>query len=214
MNFNKHLNLEGQHALLGASKFYWIDDDEDSFLKRMRSSYVTTIGTLLHDIARKHIKHSFKLAKGDKRSVLLELIDKGIPARIIDEMDFDALYSNLSTYVNDAIGYKMQPEVVLRYSDYCFGTTDAINFNESKKFLRIHDYKSGSTPAHIEQLMIYEALFCLEYKYKPGDIESELRIYQSNDVLIHNPTPDEILPIIEKMIQFDKFIREITGWED
>ena len=192
MNFNKHLNLEGQHALLGASKFYWIDDDEDSFLKRMRSSYASTIGTLLHDIARKHIKHSFKLAKGDKRSVLLELIDKGIPARIIDEMDFDALYSNLSTYVNDAIGYKMQPEVVLRYSDYCFGTTDA----------------------HIEQLMIYEALFCLEYKYKPGDIESELRIYQSNDVLIHNPTPDEILPIIEKMIQFDKFIREITGWED
>ena len=32
------------------------------------------------------------------------------------------------------------------------------------KILRIHDYKSGITPAKMDQLMIYAALFCLEYK--------------------------------------------------
>lgn len=25
MNFNNHLNLEGQHAFLGASKYHWIN---------------------------------------------------------------------------------------------------------------------------------------------------------------------------------------------
>ena len=28
MNFNKHLNLDGQHAFLGASKYHWINYDE------------------------------------------------------------------------------------------------------------------------------------------------------------------------------------------
>ena len=28
MNFNRHSNLEGQHAFLGASKYHWINYDE------------------------------------------------------------------------------------------------------------------------------------------------------------------------------------------
>lgn len=28
MNFNKHLNLDGQHAFLGASKYHWVNYDE------------------------------------------------------------------------------------------------------------------------------------------------------------------------------------------
>ena len=90
------------------------------------------------------------------------------------------------------LGLRMTTEQVLFYSDNCFGTTDTICFRNN--FLRIHDYKSGVTPARMEQLEIYAALFCLEYKKKPSDIDIELRIYQSNEILYHEPTSEDIRP--------------------
>lgn len=70
------------------------------------------------------------------------------------------LNKTLNAYVNDAIGYKMIPEQILFYSDNCFGTADAIVFRNG--LLRIHDLKTGVIPAHMEQLEVYAALFCLE----------------------------------------------------
>ena len=69
----------------------------------------------------------------------------------------------------------MTPEQILFYSDNCFGTADAIAFRGD--LLRIHDLKTGAIPAHMEQLEVYAALFCLEYKIKPADIRMELRLY-------------------------------------
>lgn len=111
-------------------------------------------------------------------------------------------------YVNDAIGYKMTPEQPLFYSNNCFGTADTISFKHD--FLRIHDYKSGVVPAHIEQLMIYNALFCLEYDVDPEKIESELRIYQSDDILVKNPSPEEIRAIMDRIIIFDKRLSKLA----
>ena len=113
----------------------------------------------------------------------------------------------LNLYVNDAISYRMTPEQVLYYSDNCFGTADAISFR--KGFLRIHDLKTGSTPAHMEPLMVYASLFCLEYATKPEDIEIELRIYQNDDILVANPMAEEIRPIMDKIVSFDKIIDSI-----
>ena len=106
---------------------------------------------------------------------------------------------------------KMTPEQILYYSDNCFGTADAILFRNN--FLRIHDLKTGKIPAHMEQLEIYAALFCLEYKVKPGDIEMELRIYQNNEILYHNPTAEDIVPIMDRIITFDKVIKKIREQE-
>ena len=117
----------------------------------------------------------------------------------------------LNMYVNDAIGYKMTPEQMLYYSDNCFGTADAISFKQN--VLRIHDLKTGEIPAHMEQLLIYAALFCLEYRVKPGDIQTELRIYQHNEILLHEPAADEILPIMDKIISFDKVLKQIKEEE-
>lgn len=39
--------------------------------------------------------------------------------------------------------------------------------------LRIHDLKTGISPVHMDQLLIYAALFCLEYKIKPGSIDTD-----------------------------------------
>ena len=117
----------------------------------------------------------------------------------------------LNQYVNDAIHFKMQPEQVLYYSENCFGTADAISFK--KNFLRIHDLKTGVTKASLHQLEIYAALFCLEYDKKPGSIEMELRIYQNNDILIGRPTASDILPIMDKIITFDKIVEQIKSEE-
>ena len=105
----------------------------------------------------------------------------------------------------------MIPEQVLYYSDNAFGTADAIVFRDN--FLRIHDLKTGITPAHIEQLEVYAALFCLEYDIKPGEIEMELRIYQNDEVLFANPTAEDIVPIMDKIIRFDRIIQEVKEQE-
>ena len=184
MNFMKHSALEGQHAFLGASKYHWINYDEEKLALSYARHMATLKGTELHDFAAQCIKLGQKLPKSQK---------------------------TLNMYVNDAIGYKMTPEQPLFYSENCFGTADAICFRNN--LLRIHDLKTGEIPAHMEQLEIYAALFCLEYKFKPSQIDMELRIYQSDDYIIHNPTAEDILPIMDKIITFDKLINKIKSEE-
>lgn len=213
MNFRRHSELEGKHAILSASSWRWVNDDIESLTKRICSQYLPTIGTILHDIARKHIKHRIKLNKYDKKNVMLELVEQGVPAMVIDTINFDSMYENLMQYVNDAVAFKMTPEVVLRFSNNFFGTADAIKYDEETKFLRIHDYKSGTTPAHMEQLIIYVALFCLEYAIKPTSLSGcELRIYQAPEPVVYEPAPEEISQVIDRIITFDNFMNKL--WEE
>jgi hypothetical protein len=184
MNFNNHSNLEGQHAFLGASKYHWINYDENKVAELYSNFLATQKGTVLHVFAAQCISLRQKLPKSQK---------------------------TLNMYVNDAIGFKMVPEQILFYSENCFGTADAIIFRDD--LLRIHDLKTGAIPAHMEQLKIYAALFCLEYKIKPSNIDMELRLYQNDEVLYHNPTAEEIVPIMDKIITFDKVIRRIKEQE-
>lgn len=185
MEFLKHTNLVGQHAFLGASKYHWLHYSEDKLINTYNKMMAVQKGSELHEFAATCIKLGQKLPESTK---------------------------TLNLYVNDAIGFKMTPEQVLYYSDNCFGTADSICFRN--KFLRIHDYKSGDVPAHFQQLYIYAALFCLEYKVKPGDIDMELRIYQNNDILIDKPGADIIVPVMDKIITFDKIINKIKKQEN
>ena len=89
------------------------------------------------------------------------------------------------------------------------GTADAISFRNN--FLRIHDLKTGKRTVHIEQLEIYAALFCLEYKIKPNDIKIELRIYQNDEIIVHEPEPEEITEIMNKIIHVDKMLEKMEG---
>lgn len=206
MKFTKHLELRDKHSMLAPSQPYWLGYSEDQLYQKYVSSFAQTTGTLLHGLAETLITNNIKLKKTDRNVVLVHLLENGIPAAAIE---MDRIYNNFVTYVNDAIGFRLTPEQPLVYSEYCFGTADAISFKNN--LLRIHDYKSGTTPAKMEQLMIYAALFCLEYKYKPGEIEMELRIYQNDEVIYHNPTADEIGPIMDKIISSDKYFRELNG---
>lgn len=185
MNFNPHFNLKDKHAFLGASKYHWINYDEDKLVESYSRFQAVQRGTVLHNFAAQCITLGQKLPRSQK---------------------------TLNMYVNDAIGFKMTPEQVLYYSDNCFGTADAISFRNG--LLRIHDLKTGITPAHMEQLMVYAALFCLEYRTKPSDIEMELRIYQFDEVLCFNPTIEDIAPVMDKIVTFDKLINRIKSEEE
>lgn len=205
MIFEKHLNLRGKHAFLAPSQPHWLRYNEEQLYQKYASTYAQSMGTSLHELAETLISNNLKLKKGDKLTVLSHLLNDGIPKDVID---IERIYSNFMSYVNDAVGFKLTPEQILYYSDYCFGTADAISFRNN--FLRIHDYKSGTIPAKMEQLLVYAALFCLEYKVKPGEIETELRIYQNDEVIFHNPTADEILPIMDMIIQHNKTLERIN----
>lgn len=206
MNWNSHSNLIGKHALFNPSGYTWMNYDLenggiDSVFQRYKAQYATVIGTTLHEYAETRIKHRLTMMKGEKNGVLMYLLDKGIPRSVID---LDYMYDNLRHYVNDSIGFKMDPEVVLFYSDNCFGTTDAIYFRD--KHLRIHDYKSGKGTPHIEQPRAYAALFCLEYGIKPKDIETELYIYHSDEVIEEMTDPEIIENTMKQIIELDKII--------
>lgn len=184
MNFNNHSKLEGQHAFLGASKYHWINYDDEKLAQSYTNFLAAQKGTILHEFAAQCIELGQKLPSSKK---------------------------TLNRYVNDAIGFKMVPEQVLFYSENCFGTADSILFRNN--LLRIHDLKTGVIPAHMEQLEIYAALFCLEYDVRPANIDMELRIYQNDEILYHNPTAEDIVPIMDKIITFDKVINKIKEQE-
>lgn len=177
MDFNKHSELEGQHAFLSASKYHWINYNEEKLDITFTKFLATQRGTRLHEFACECIRLGIKLPKSIK---------------------------TLNLYVNDAVGYKMLTEQPLYYSDNCFGTSDAISFRQN--LLRIHDLKTGETPASIHQLEVYASLFCLEYKVKPNDIRIELRLYQADQVLVCEPLPEDIMQIMDKIIVFDQRI--------
>lgn len=214
MNYNDHSNLSNKHATLSPSTFRWAFQPEgtdiDNYISNVWSrSHAQVIGTALHDIARKQIKTRTKLNKFTKQEVLMMLTeDYRIPRAAISlGIDFDMAYENLTSYVNDAIGYLMNPEQILYYSMNCFGTADAISFRDN--VLRIHDLKTGIGATHMEQLIIYAALFCLEYKYKPEQIKIELRIYQMNEIQIVEPDPNDISVVMKNIIYADEIINKI-----
>jgi hypothetical protein len=119
------------------------------------------------------------------------------------------IQKTLNMYVNDAIGYKMAVEQPLYYSPNCFGHADTLCFRND--FLRIHDLKTGIVGASNKQLEIYAALFCLEYIISPFEIQTELRIYQNDNVHVFEPFPETISMIMEKIVTFDQAIEEMKA---
>ena len=179
MKFNNHRNLEGKHAIFSASQPAWLRYDDEKLVSVFNNLKAKEQGTKLHAWAKDTIDLGIKQPKSKK---------------------------TIYNYVNDAIGFGMDTEVVLYYSERFFGTADAICFRNN--MLRIHDLKTGKGPVHLEQLMVYAALFCLEYKIKPETIDIELRIYQNDDILIHNPSYEEIREIMDLIVRFDKLLQQ------
>jgi len=181
MRFNDHSRIAGNHALLSPSKYSWINYDEEKLDAMVYRTMAAKRGTDLHDLAQRMIRLGIPLPRTNQ---------------------------TLNQYVNDCIGFRLTPEQGLFYSPNCFGQADAIGFR--KKLLRISDLKTGVTECKFEQLLVYAALFCLEYSQKPTEIEIELRIYQNDDIRLEVGDPLEITSVMDKIVYFDRRINELS----
>lgn len=191
MQWKQRYDLQGKHAFLGGSNYHWINYDKEKFDISYTNHLAKEKGTRLHELAKK-------------------LIDEGV--------ELPRSRKTLHMYVNDGIRFHMRTEQLVIYTDNAFGWADTIAFDENKKFLRIHDLKTGVIPAHIEQLEIYAAFFCLEHGYDPHELKFEFRIYQSNDIFMENDITEPLLAdkIQEIMTQAtikDKRIDELNEGE-
>ena len=182
MRFNEHSDLEGAHAFLSASKGSWVEYTPEKLESVYASRLAVLRGTELHELAAK----------------LIEM-----------EVTPPRSQGAVNVYVNDAIGFRMRPEVVLAYSPVAFGTADAISFRDG--LLRIHDLKTGTHPANMRQLRIYMAFFCLEYRFHPGNIDAELRIYQNDEIARENPEVEEILRLMGIIEEHSAHLERLRG---
>lgn len=161
MSFKKNSKLPGQHALLSPSNYHWLDYDED----KLRRWYFTRQQAIRGDKLHAYAQQAIEL--GQKQP------DNG---------------TTLQMYINDAIGFRMLPEVPLFYSEDCFGTADALGFREELwdnvyiNTLRVSDLKTGITAADMKQLKIYAGLFCFQYGFNPLELHIILRIYQNDAI--------------------------------
>ena len=182
MLFNRHSDLQGKHAFVSPSNYHWLNYNDQKLEARYASYKSARRGTDLHSLAHEAIRLGIKLSRA---------------------------HQALSTYVNDALGYKMVCEQPLYYSDNCFGTADTISFRRNK--LRIQDLKTGIVATSFHQLEVYAAIFCLEYAVDPFEIEFELRIYQRDEIRIHEPSSDVIVEIMNTIVDFDRQIEEMKA---
>jgi hypothetical protein len=182
MIFNMHSDLRDQHAFLSPSNYHWVNYTDEKLEARFASAMAARRGTDLHNLAHEAIRLGVRFAKSNQ---------------------------SLSTYVNDAIGYKMNCEQPLFYSVNCFGTCDTIAFRRGK--LRIHELKTGVIHTSERQLEVYAALFCLEYGIDPFDIEIELRIYQRDEIRVFEAFAETIVDIGNKIILFDQQIEQMKA---
>lgn len=183
MRFNEHFRLKDKHSFMSPSSHSWVNYDEQKMDARIHASFAARRGTDLHDVAQRLIKLGVKLPDTQE---------------------------TINAYVNDCIGFRMTPEQTLYYSDNCFGTADAIGFRQNK--LRIFDLKTGINKTSMMQLLVYAALFCLEYDFKPTVIEVELRIYQNDEIYVEEDQDYiilEVTRIMSQIITFDARIKEM-----
>lgn len=179
MIFNQH-SAPTTHAFLSASKYHWLQYNDDKLLRTYVERMSAARGTRLHALAHEMIQLKVKAPDTP---------------------------TTFNMYVNDCIGFRMTTEQLLVYSEHSYGTADAISFRN--KTLKISDLKNGVNPASMTQLKVYAALFCLEYHFRPFEIKVELRIYQNDEVLLEEPDPDEIMHVMDRIVYCDKLIREI-----
>ena len=104
MIFNKHSDLQGLHAPFGASKSSWLRYSDEKAIDYLQNIRAKEMGTRLHSWADETIKLRIKQPRSKK---------------------------TIYAYINDAIGFGMDTEVVLFYSERFFGTADAISFKDN-----------------------------------------------------------------------------------
>lgn len=184
--FRRHLEVKDRHSFLSPSKYHWVNYDDEKIVAAYDKSMTAALGTRLHAWSAETIRLGLRQPDNSK---------------------------TINMYVNDCIGYRMQIEQPLVYSENAFGHTDAIWFGDNpdkespyKLLLRIFDLKNGDTPSSKSQLECYAALFCLEYNVRPMELEYDLRIYQNDEIIPFETDPEDITYIMDRYIVANQLI--------
>lgn len=188
--------FKGTHAKLNASNSSWRRyKTEEQFYNKYVADYAQDLGTAVHNLSEDLINFKIKVNKNDKHLLMYAIAKAGIPK---NAYDLDFIFPTFAMYVNDAIGYRMTAEKVIGYSEVAYGTSDAISLKDG--LLRIHDLKTGHSPAHMDQLITYAAFYCLNNDIKPESIKFELTLYQAGDKLTYIPTSEEVAEAMQETV--------------
>lgn len=209
--YNDHRKLEGKHAYLGCSQSAWRNRNPEQLVSMYFNKFASEIGTAIHKLAQDCINQKIKLRKTDDHLVdyFLQVIWPLLGGSRIPKEAYDSkmLTETLSIFVNDALGFRMDSEVILAYNeDFAFGTADAFMCDEKTKTIRVHDLKTGMHPVKMDQLLLYCANFCLEYNKNPRDYKFELRIYQGATVIEYFPEADEVEQYMHDIVDATKIL--------
>ena len=181
MNWKSYSYLENTHAFLSPSKHYWLNYTPEKLVATYENHKKVALGTQYHALAAELISLAVRLPN---------------------------TAATFNSFVNDAIGFKMKAEVLLFYSENCYGTADAISFYDG--VLRIHDLKTGRSPGSMNQLLIYAGLFCLDYILEARELyEIHLRLYQNEEIVELSPSVEDILDIVTRIEQAEKIIENV-----
>ena len=184
MNWKSYSHLENTHAFLSPSKHYWLNYTPEKLVSTYENYKKIALGTQYHSLASELITLAVRLPNTS---------------------------ASFNSFVNDAIGFKMKAEVLLFSSSYCYGTADAVSFSDG--VLRVHDLKTGRSPASINQLLIYAGLFCLDYVIEPREVkEIHLRLYQNEEIIELSPSIEDIYDVVTRIEEAEKIIESVeTG---
>lgn len=188
MRWHRHTDLEGKHSLMSPSKPAWLRYEDDKLERMYMEHLAAKRGTEEHAFAAAAIKLGHRLPEEPP--------------------------TTMSLYVNDCIGWRMKPEVPLYWSDFCFGTADAIGFLERQLILRVSDLKNGKNRTTFDQLVTYAALFCLEYEFpRPWELDIQLRIYQGNGIKTllssEDDVHDQVFHAMDRILTGTRLMEEI-----
>ena len=210
--YNDHRRLEGKHAYLGCSQSNWENRDDEQLITAYYSKFAAEIGTALHSFAQDCINQKMKLRKTDDHMIdyYIQVVWPLKGGSFIPKGAYDSksLIETVSLFVNEAIGYRMDSEVILAYDEtYSFGTSDAFMCDEKNKIIRVHDLKTGNHPVKMEQLLLYAAQFCLEYNKNPKEYSFELRVYQLGQIIEYFPVSAEVEEHMKHIVRATKILR-------
>ena len=207
-----------EHAIFSPSQPAWANYDDEQLINAYCNAHRAELGTDIHEWSSIQVKLKNKISN-------IKEIEKGVKTYIYQKYENapeyrsallthmgylpHEIYPTVKLFVNDSIGYRMDSEEKVIYSDLFWGKSDSIKFEDN--LLRVFDLKTGSRQAKVTQLLVYSALYCLQEHIKPNEIEIETRIYQNGEVIIDNPPSDVVYDIMKDIVHKDTVVNKLRG---
>ena len=218
--------MDTLHAPFPPSQPSWLNYTDEQLIEALKNKYRAEIGTEIHEWASHQIILSSKVSgikeveKGVKTHIYEKYMEKyskcydpEFGTLLLKHLHYIPGEAFLTTkqFINDSIGFRMESEKRLTVSSMIYGTADAVRYYTKENLLRVSDLKTGKRPAKIEQVFIYAALYCYEYKLKPLNTNFEARIYQNGEIFIEQPSGEDINEILINIVHKDEVAKKFEG---